>query len=407
MKLNEKPKSLDFVIKAGISISFLSIVAAFTFVTWLWWTPRDNDLWRSWVLANRLQPSVTLASVIIRTAVGTLAATATAMIASVAVERRGVHLHSIAQVSTARFSGSGPLSLGILALRPSRLDVVVRSILVLLILITFAAQFISTLLVSDLQQGEIISFPRSIPNIYSVKLHKEFQGVGGSMGSTPDSYWGLRLRYAETFAEHSETGLVDEGIDDTGPTIRAFLPFESTEIRESVSTFRGVARVSDSRVVCLRPIIRNLTLCEIESNGSESNIGICGVLQLNRSAAVAAGLNWSGQDRFNFGCPLPNQEGSTRQICQNHTFHGVLTSSEWSLYDHAETDDIRLLWGRYYNRKFSDYELDNSMTLELLSSTTNGPWISQSFDVTPQNQSISGYPTSLNLTMTTCAQAKM
>lgn len=301
---DEKPNGLSLLIKAGMFISLISIAAAFTFVTWLWWTPQDNDVWRSWVLANRLQSSVTLASVIIRTAVGTLAATATAMIASVAVERRGVHLHAIAQVSAARFSGSGPLSLGILALRPSRLDMVVRLVLMLLILTTFAVQFISTLLVSDLQQDEVISFARSIPNTYAVTLDNEIRG--GFLLSTSDNYWRQRLRFAETFAEYSEAGLVGEGTDDTGPTVRAFLPFTLKETRESISSFSGMARVTDSRVICLRPIISNLTICEIKISDSESDIGICGVLQIDRSVANAAGLNWPEKDVFTFGCPLPN-----------------------------------------------------------------------------------------------------
>ncbi|KAK2732290.1 hypothetical protein CKAH01_02236 [Colletotrichum kahawae] len=134
-----------------------------------------------------------------------------------------------------------------------------------------------------------------------------------------------RPPFAETFAEYSEAGLVDERVDDTGPTIRAFLPFESTETRESVSTFRGMTRVSDSRVVCLRPILSNLTLCEIEISDSESNIGICGVLQLNR------------------------------------------------------TDDIKLLWDMTGHNipTFSDYDLYNPSSLDMLGSTANGPWTSQ------------------------------
>ncbi|KAL3299097.1 Cupin-like domain protein [Colletotrichum asianum] len=405
---DEKAKSLDSLMKAGIFISLISIAAAFTFVTWLWWTPQDNNHWRSWVLANRLQPSVTLASVVIRTAVGTLAATATAMIAAVAVERRGVHLIAIARVSTARFSGSGPLSLGSLVLRPSRLDIGVRLIVMLLILITFAVQFISTLLVSDLQQGEVLSLPRSIPNIYSVGL----QNDTGTLTSNPDSYWSRRPRFAETFAEYSEAGVDDEGIEDTGPTIRAFLPFESTETRESVSTFRGMARVSDSRVVCLRPMISNLTLCEIELSDSESNVGICGVLQLNRSAAVAAGLHWSGNDRFSFGCPLPDLKGLIWQICQNHTFDGVLTSSEWSLYNHDRTDDIKLLWQITGHNipMFSDYDLYNPSSLEMLGSTANGAWTSQYFNLTLHRQNMTEYMHAiryLEFNMTICAQARI
>lgn len=113
--------------------------------------------------------SITLASIAIRAAVGTIATVATAMIASVAAERRGVQLHAVSQVSIARFSNSGPLSLGLLALRGSALDPVIRLIVALLILSTLAAQFTSTLFVSGLEHGQVRSFPRTVPHAYALE----------------------------------------------------------------------------------------------------------------------------------------------------------------------------------------------------------------------------------------------
>ncbi|KAF6811631.1 hypothetical protein CSOJ01_05615 [Colletotrichum sojae] len=152
---------LGLLIRLGIVLSLTSLVVAFAFISWLWWAPREDPRWRRWVLVrNRLQLSVNVASLVIRTAIGTLAAAAATMIASVAVERYGVRLHAVAQVSITRFASNGPVSLAALALQDSIASFYLRTALLCLELTTVASQFTSTLLVADLEQSHIISFPR-------------------------------------------------------------------------------------------------------------------------------------------------------------------------------------------------------------------------------------------------------
>ncbi|KAF4828171.1 hypothetical protein CGCTS75_v007609 [Colletotrichum tropicale] len=423
------PKPLNTLLKASAITSIVSIAAVFGFISWLWWTPQHNHGWRKWVLANRLQLSVTLSSAIIRTAVGTLAALATSMIASVAVERRGVHLHALAQISIARASSSGPLSVGLLALRKSRLDAVVRLIIILLVLSTVAVQLISTLLVSDLQQSEIISFARSVPNSFSFGAGEESTARNDSVvalqaviGGDPYNYWFRRPHSSETFAEHSEAPIDGEGVDDTGLTVRAFLPLPSSDTRELLFGFKGMARVIDSRVVCLRPDLSNLTICESRSDDDDEETGICGALQLSSSAATAAGLKWPKENGFTFGCLVPfmfrafDESINVWQTCQIQTLsRGTnIAGFDWPLHNTTQNTDIKLLWKATWPRdaQFGNYTLYDQTTAEVLNSTSNGPWKSNVFrvahkdggkDVVNETERIF---THINLTMTMCVRWK-
>ncbi|KAF3925980.1 hypothetical protein ABW20_dc0107117 [Dactylellina cionopaga] len=62
------------------------------------------------------------------------------------------------------------------------------------------------------------------------------------------------------FAEYSTEAVQIPGLVDTGPTIRAFLPFDSPEERSRVRRYNGKAVVWDARVACQKPRISNFKL---------------------------------------------------------------------------------------------------------------------------------------------------
>ncbi|KAK6527647.1 Mitochondrial outer membrane protein iml2 [Orbilia ellipsospora] len=75
-----------------------------------------------------------------------------------------------------------------------------------------------------------------------------------------NTYW--RSNYPivfPTFAEYSPGTSVAQtpNVSDTGPTVRGFLPFFSSEDRSRLQSYKGKAIVWDSRVVCQQPVITN------------------------------------------------------------------------------------------------------------------------------------------------------
>ncbi|KAF3811648.1 hypothetical protein GCG54_00001977 [Colletotrichum gloeosporioides] len=97
---------------------------------------------------------------------GTIAASITSMIASLAVERHGVRLHAIAQISAVCFMSGGSASLAAMALRNCILVPLIRIFLIGFVLSNTCAQFTSTLLLADLDESRIISFPRHPSDAY-------------------------------------------------------------------------------------------------------------------------------------------------------------------------------------------------------------------------------------------------
>ncbi|KAK1527051.1 uncharacterized protein CCOS01_07313 [Colletotrichum costaricense] len=395
-------KRLSLFLKFSLVISLLFLAGAVAFISWLWWAPHQDVRWRKWVLApNRLQLSITLSAVVIRTAIGILATAATAMIASAAVERRGVYLQDIAQVSVARFSSDGPLSLSLLALTSSSLQPLVRLVLALLAITTIAAQFTSTLLVADLEQRRVVAFADSISNAYT------FIPGNHSSGKPPEAvsgyahnYWIQRPRLTETFAEYTGTAAEGEGLDDTGPTVRAFLPVASQQERESLLEFQGMARVLDTRFICMRPQLSNVRPC----NGTDG-VDICGSIRLDPTvdAAAAAGLTWTDEMNFNFSCPVTGYMGNRYdwQICAYETLNW--TSFDWSLRNTTRMTTMRIVWdaGRIQGNMSSD---SMESTVKVLSSTGSGPWTRESLHIRLVDSNTVGKDQYINFNMTMCAQ---
>ncbi|KAH8893981.1 hypothetical protein GQ53DRAFT_102257 [Thozetella sp. PMI_491] len=103
-------RRLGLWIRLLICLAMLVLVAAAGFLTWLWHEPNDNVQWRNLMLSPYATQLITITGFLVRAAVSFLAIVATSMIASIALETRGVPLEAVAQFSVARFANNGPLS---------------------------------------------------------------------------------------------------------------------------------------------------------------------------------------------------------------------------------------------------------------------------------------------------------
>jgi hypothetical protein len=74
--------------------------------------------------------------------------------------------------------------------------------------------------------------------------------------------WNQDLRMFPTFAEYSQKQARDtrDGISDTGPSLRAFLPLPDKRERSMIQHYQGAAALVDTRVMCIRPNMTNATL---------------------------------------------------------------------------------------------------------------------------------------------------
>ncbi|KAF6813158.1 hypothetical protein CPLU01_14713, partial [Colletotrichum plurivorum] len=340
-----KRRRLGLLIRLSTTLSLASLVLALAFISWLWWAPRDDPRWRRWVLVpNRLQLSVNVASLVVRTAIGTLAASAAAMLASVAVERCGVRLHAVAQVSITRFASNGSLSLAALALQDSISSFFLRMVLLCLALTTIASQFTSTLLVADLERGRIGSFPKQASGAYCA-IAEANSTSDPVLYRQQREYWMQTPRLSETYAEYAEAGVAADGVDDTGLTLRAFLPFTLSETRERLQVFQGEATVVNSRFTCVRPEVSNL---EVFYRTYLYSVGptISGTVNVDGLLAEGAfGLKTESLNEVEFNCSIL-LERYTWQYCQLGWFdkNWPKRVGNFSGHDRGRLVPIGILW---------------------------------------------------------------
>lgn len=321
------------------------------------------------------------------------------MLACIIMETRGVALHRSAAVNALRYVNDGPQSLT-LALR----DTYSRSgcwaaVALLLYLTTFALQFASTILVGDLAIGALIDHSKTETVFAALSWSAGIGQLNSTRLNGQTSFWWEFLPEFPVFAENrenlsaSETSPVDS-VRDTGPTLRAFMPFSNQSERTMIHSYVGMATVEDSRVVCIRPKLHQYFSIGYESenlgyllNGSlvpeyvppglilaDEPAMTSGVLPVTYSLGTdqsndsSVTLSWSQQ------IPFAHEAGSDWNIAQNFMYFGpALVSSldprypniaanaasmnftmenpdflAWNLSYYQEGDNVRLMTGRSY-----------------------------------------------------------
>ncbi|KAF3933501.1 hypothetical protein ABW20_dc0104812 [Dactylellina cionopaga] len=119
--------------------------------------------------------------------------------------------------------------------------------------------------------------------------------------------WKFGIPYGfPTFAEYSLNVPAAPGLLDTGPTVRAFLPFISSDERSKLHRYEGKAAVWDARVICQKPHISNFKF--------HSDF-IVPAISGNVRRTVSADIIQSSQpEAVPFFCAHPGEGGIT--ICQ-------------------------------------------------------------------------------------------
>jgi hypothetical protein len=252
-----------------IILSFGSIVllAAIVFLSLFWSASlaaisgrQAPAFWSQIVQDGHAPSTITIISVIIRNIITVQIGVVTSMVAALIIERPGVVLSKLACLSIARSVNTGPLSLGwqVLVRRPHN-NFPTPHAFVLLVIIAFsiASQFASTILLLDFRDS-IISLPQ---NTTLVPVGFLDDTVSGSLDARQGvNYWNTGMSRFPLFAEISEPVDQIKGVQDTGVSLRALLPFLDSGTRSSLRQYSGPARVMDARVICVTPLLSNLSI---------------------------------------------------------------------------------------------------------------------------------------------------
>lgn len=249
----EKLGWLAFLI---LTLGFVAIFASVGFLLFLWLAGSSNKTWSAIAVHNWFTRAVSLSALVLRSAASLQAATATSMLAAIAIERTQVLLVQLASISTMRNASSGPywftwLMLKAFRSNPSRLrQSLVPLLAILLTLTTLLLQFTSTVLLSDL-------LPTVIPG--SVQANTIATNFQYDLNNTiPITYrgtvWNRQPPFHPLFAEYHEPPTTAEnGISDTGLTLRAFMPVRDQISRSLLRNYTGRATVVNTQVRCQIP----------------------------------------------------------------------------------------------------------------------------------------------------------
>ncbi|KAF3914950.1 hypothetical protein ABW20_dc0109741 [Dactylellina cionopaga] len=381
----------------GSTIFTLACMGWFAF---LWWGTIDNGVWHDIIINDWAVRAISLPSSLLRMAVTVQASACLSMLAALAIEKSYVPLPSLAAISVMRSSApttSETLLQFIYPLitsAPGIRDLGTLSIVTLtsLIVLTYSILgFTSTILLSDVVVQPVPSRSSNSTLLIDYAWKENGQTYSqddgtllqakdfGYIPTKGNSYWksGSPLIFP-SFAEYSEASPAIPGVDDTGVTIRAFIPLSGSEERSRLWTYKGKAVVWDARVVCQKPKVSNFKI--IYDKASNDPFAITGnirksvqdkiileakpeaakfVCSIGRSTQVSGGALSAP-----IICQLPNSDIGTVGInLEQYNFPPLAYSgglrSEFSLADRqSRNGGAYLILNRTYAFDIEDYMKD-------------------------------------------------
>ena len=320
-----------------LAVGSTCILAALGFLWFLWLADFHNSTWHSIADHNWFTRTAALCALVIRAAASFQSMAATAMIGALGLEQMVVLLLNLASISTLRNANGGPYLLfwwlwKAFFYNPQRARMtLLLALATILTAVTALVQLTSFALLSDLNL-------RATPGkAHGSTLATNFAYTKN--GTIPvvarGSTWLRKPPFYPTFAEYHQPPPTDleDGISDTGLTLRAFVPLQDQQSRSLLTTWEGRGTVLDSRVVCMRP---NLTL--EKAHIADGTLALTGLFnaQFNASASgvelwvrsensdfkyvVNPLSDWDSRPAVNFTClaPLSIETATGESLSQNN-----------------------------------------------------------------------------------------
>lgn len=251
---------LESTIQLCISIPLITASLSFLSIFWATPTQPQSTVLRNWISSNSLPTIVTVTSLVIRAGILGQTALGISMIASLALEQFHGRIQDIPTLLIQRSTPGGTFDLLLVFGRRifgPRGQRPIQLLIPLLLLATTSTglQFTSTILLWDLNAGDVASPPKTepLPLGYSKTFAIQHNSHVDYAGSPPVSL--------PPFAEASlDTPETYQTIDYTGLSLRAFLPFTSQAARLSLRKFRGYTTIMNTTTLCVNPPIQELTI---------------------------------------------------------------------------------------------------------------------------------------------------
>ncbi|KAM0425410.1 hypothetical protein ACHAPT_009467 [Fusarium lateritium] len=253
-----------------------------------------TEFWDDIVFNNWSTQLVTICSAGIRVSMGFQIGLAAAAMAAVILETAGSRFCDTAMLSIQRASSSSAGALDLLptawrhCLAGRNTGLLYFPILALTVAIALVSTLTSTILLFDLDQGQIAApIATDLKAIgFDSSQHYAYNSIA-YWKSRPLAHW----RFAETRPAEMETELRTENAVDTGDVYRAMLPFASAANRTTLEYYDGPAVVINQRTACFAP-----TFSKAKVEWASGDGGAIAGLHLNATAAVENQTDFIGSE---------------------------------------------------------------------------------------------------------------
>ena len=247
------------------------MLGALGFTAFLWFADESNAAWHTIMVTNWLTVSTTILGEVMKQAVGFQVGIVTAMLAAIVLEKGQTLLRHAAPMSIIRGgTGAGNVfELTEMQFKAARFvkggNILIVSLALLEAMVLAFSQVITIVLASD-----IGLHPLAGKGVHSNISYGFTFGTGPDTmlsrrdNGTNSSPWTKRAAFYPTFAEYSEPPMIAEGVDDTGLTLRAFLPYMASDDRQTTQKYEGKTTVLDARVTCQLPYLERERLTETD-----------------------------------------------------------------------------------------------------------------------------------------------
>lgn len=348
---------------AVLVLGTVAVAIALAFLFFIWGASTHGrqrsfpELWFSIVDKKWATRVVTLSSVLIRIATAAQLGVFAAILAALILERVGVATEDLPLVSMIRCLNSGPHSLALSVLNSffTKALFPYSFLIVLAIFNAFALQFTSTILLTDFGDIRVVMDPIEDTLIFG--LNRDVSTGTNSQGTNAYGgldYWKTGPNTYQRFAEFKENGSRADNYVDTGKTLRGFPPHLMMDDRTYLRKYRGPMTVVDTRVVCVKPTVSNISLNvdvdRLETKGDDPTIK--GTFSWE---GTAPGLEADEKQSagFELNCTIPSADGYKAKdwltsLCSvgpgvGRLVGGIVTDKKDDMYPDGHTSAMVLL----------------------------------------------------------------
>ena len=265
-------RRLGWLVVALVIGGTLGVFGVIGFWAFLWFADDSNQTWYNIMSGDHIKVIVSSTAEVVNRLVSAMLGAECSMIIALGLERAEVLFPNLASAAMGRKGGSSTKS--ILMIKrilqrkwPSGLDIRLPVLIFIISILESLTLGTHTVLLSDVKLDQLPL--RSNTSILSFGLTytpSNLTSAGGQDVVQRNSPWLLKPPSYPTFAEYTEKPIKQDGVSDTGLTLRAFLPYADPTRRQLTHSYSGQTTVLDARVTCQAPVLGNFEVQPIQDS---------------------------------------------------------------------------------------------------------------------------------------------